>query len=117
MPEIVTAIATHAEREGVPVEDLIDDVLAAYWADPWVLDRKNRPSLKNLRGSLTGILEARAEDPGDDETDPPDWHPVTHGAPQSPRNYRAWEEWGLAGCPPDPAWRPPLPEPHTEAPS
>lgn len=108
-PKCVEAIAEHAEREGVPFERVLGEVLDAYWRDPWVLDRKNRPSLGNLLRGLTRLLEERSPlataQYADD--DPPDWHPAVHGAPKHERHYGTWNAWIGDGCPDDPTWQAP----------
>jgi hypothetical protein len=40
-------------------------------------------------------------------TDPPNWHPATHGAPNDAHNYGTWNAWIGDECPNDPAWQPP----------
>lgn len=58
-PKCVEVIAAQAAIDGDPFERVVDDVLDAYWRDPWVLDPKNHPSLGNLLRGLTRLLEGR----------------------------------------------------------
>ena len=88
-----------AERDAT-----VEAVIAGAWADPWM--RERGCPIANIASDPARYLGQRSAATQEPAGDPPDWHPVTHGAPSSARNFAFWNAWSAAGCPNDPSWRP-----------
>lgn len=84
MQDVCRVLSEHAEATGEDFENVLDEVLARYWTDPWPRQHANRANFANLQAQLVTLLGATPTG------DPPDYDPAKHGEPKDPANFPAW---------------------------